>query len=79
VTYELRVKGDGYTLLAGDETILSGPLRNYSAFSGPIDPYETPNFIFLGDNSSNGSARVRITGLSVDVGAWEIALPLVAV
>jgi hypothetical protein len=40
--------------------VLSGGLRNYSAFSGPINPYILPNFVFLGDNTSSASATVEL-------------------
>ena len=78
VGYELRVQGDEYTLLADGAPLLRGPLRDYTPFSGPIDPYETPNLIFLGDNSSSASARVRLSAVRISAGAWSVALPLIA-
>jgi hypothetical protein len=77
VQYELRVRGEEYTLLADGEPLLSGPLRDYSSFSGPFGPvYRTPNLVFLGDNSGNGSGRVRVTSVSVATGGYALALPL---
>ncbi|HWQ12866.1 MAG TPA: hypothetical protein VNL77_08700 [Roseiflexaceae bacterium] len=78
-TYELRVLGEGYTLLAGGAPLLSGRLRDYTAFEpGPLqpDPYETPNLVFLGDNTSSAAARIHIAAVSLGVGGRALALPL---
>jgi hypothetical protein len=64
-TYKLTILSDTYTLTVGASTILTGRLRDYSNFSGPIDPYETPNFIFLGDNTTSAEARIRLSFVSV--------------
>ncbi len=58
--YELHISGDSYTLKADGAEILTGPLRDYTAFGGILDPYETPNLLFLGDNTSRGQAKVNI-------------------
>ena len=63
--YQVTVMGDAYTLAANGETVLTGPLREYSAFSGFPDPYETPNFLFLGDNTTRAQARVRLRFVSI--------------
>lgn len=63
--YQVTVAGDSYALTANGETILTGPLREYSAFTGFPDPYETPNFIFLGDNTTRAQTRVRLRFVSV--------------
>lgn len=77
-SYELRVKDDGYTLLADGAPLLRGPLRDYSSFGGPFGQvYRTPNLIFLGDNSSNGSSRVRLVEVRVATAGHALALPLV--
>ncbi|MEM8536177.1 MAG: hypothetical protein AAGF95_35455 [Chloroflexota bacterium] len=67
VTYELVVSEDTYTLSSGNITILTGPLRDYTAFEGPIDPYETPNFIFLGDDSTSASGQIKLASVEVMV------------
>jgi hypothetical protein len=54
-------------LTVGASTILTGRLRDYTNFSGPIDPYETPNFIFLGDNTTSAEGRTRISLIAVEV------------
>ena len=58
--YRLQVLGSGYRLFQGGTEVLSGGLRNYSGFSGPINPYILPNFVFLGDNTSSASANVEL-------------------
>lgn len=52
-TYELRLVGGTYTLLANGSPLLTGAVRDYTAFVGTIDPYETPNFLFFGDNTTS--------------------------
>jgi hypothetical protein len=79
-SYELRVHSESYTLLAGGAPLLSGRLRDYTAFEpGPLqpDPYETPNLLFLGDDTSSASARARIAIVSLGVGGRAVALPMV--
>ena len=71
--YQVTVMGDAYTLAANGETILTGPLREYSAFSGFPDPYETPNFLFLGDNTTSAQARIRLRFVSV-LGTESVAV-----
>jgi hypothetical protein len=63
--YNLIIYSDSYTLTVGSSTILSGRLRDYTNFSGPIDPYETPNFIFLGDNTTSAMGRTRLSFIAV--------------
>jgi hypothetical protein len=65
IDYRLTVSGDTYTLTAGTESILSGPVRDYSDFEGFPDPYETPNFLFMGDDTTSAQARVRLGFVSV--------------
>ncbi len=66
ITYRLAVAGDMYTLTANDSQILSGPLRDYTAFDGVIDPYETPNLLFFGDDSTSSRAKTDITYVALD-------------
>lgn len=63
--YQVSIAGDAYTLTANGEPILKGPLRDYTTFDGFPDPYETPNFIFLGDDTTSAQAQVRLSFLSV--------------
>ena len=68
-TYELRILDDSYTLLVGEEVILSGPLRDYSSFTGFPNPYITPNFIFMGDNTTSAGAVVDIAYMALETTA----------
>lgn len=63
--YQLNLIGETYTLTADGNTILTGPIRDYSAFDGFPDPYETPNFLFLGDNTTSAQARIRLQFVSI--------------
>ena len=63
--YQITILGDTYTLTANAQPILTGPLRDYSAFDGFPDPYSTPNFLFLGDDTTSAQARVRLSFVSV--------------
>jgi len=66
ITYRLAISGDMYTLLANDSQILTGPLRDYTAFINTIDPYETPNFLFLGDNTTKAQAKSDIAYVALE-------------
>jgi hypothetical protein len=63
--YQVTFTGDTYTLTANAQPLLTGPLRDYSAFAGFPDPYQTPNFLFLGDNTTSARARVRLRFVSI--------------
>lgn len=65
INYQMIVVNDTYTLTANTEPILTGPLRDYSKFEGFPDPYETPNFLFLGDDTTSAQARIRLRFVSV--------------
>jgi hypothetical protein len=69
VAYELDIQNDTYELRADGTAVLSGMLRDYTGFTDPLDPYETANFIFLGDNTSSARARVAINAVQVQVGS----------
>jgi hypothetical protein len=66
--YNLTIVGDTYTLSSiGGSTILSGRLRDYSAFKpqvlGPVtppNPYNLANFVFLGDNTPQAGAAFTL-------------------
>jgi hypothetical protein len=63
--YTLAVRGDDYALSSAGAPILSGKLRDYTAFSGFPDPYKTPNLIFLGDDTSSASAKISLAYVAV--------------
>ncbi|MCP4363005.1 MAG: hypothetical protein GY796_33790, partial [Chloroflexi bacterium] len=59
--YRLAFLNDSYTLYADDIPILTGLLRNYTNHIGPIDPYETPRFIFFGDNTTSAQVTIQFS------------------
>ena len=65
INYQIIVINDSYILTANGASILTGPLRDYSKFEGFPDPYQTPNFLFLGDDTTSAQARVRLSYVSV--------------
>src|SRR6266487_6086398 len=79
ISYTLAIHGDTYALAANGAPILNGNLRDYSAFVGPIDPYETPNFIFLGDDTSSAKAKIKLAAFAVTVTKCTRYLPLIIV
>lgn len=64
--YALSVLGSNYTLYADGSPILTGPLRDYSAFGAP---YNTANQIFLGDDTTSAGARFSIAHVNVNLAA----------
>lgn len=56
----LSVRADRYHLFVNRSVVLTGPLRDYTAFTGFPDVYETPNFLFLGDNTTSAAAEVEL-------------------
>jgi hypothetical protein len=75
--YRLTLGADTYTLTANSELLLTGPVRDYSAFNGFPDPYQTPNFLFLGDDTTSSQARVRLRFVSVT--GTEPVIPTIAI
>lgn len=59
----LSLRGERYTLFADGAPLLVGPVRDYTAFSGFPDVYETPNFLFLGDNTTSAAAEVVLSSV----------------
>ena len=67
ITYTLTITQDNYILQANSTTILTGPLRDYTNFSGTIDPYESPNLLFLGDNTSSAAAIIKLARIAITI------------
>ena len=65
--YTLVVQGDGYDLSANGHSVLTGRLRDYTTFEGPVNPYRTPNFIFLGDDSGSAQAKIQLAYVALSV------------
>ncbi len=86
-TYDLYIISDTYKLQANNESLLNGRLRDYSNFGGlppivpdPIrDPYEIPNLIFLGDDTSSASARFKLdyVALEISQNSHQVYLPAI--
>ena len=66
--YDLRIWRDAYQLVydGGVAPILAGRLRDYRNFMGSIDPYEIPNFLFFGDNTTRGESSSELAYIAVD-------------
>ena len=77
IPYRLTIKGERYDLAANDTTILSGSLRVYTAANLPINPYLTPNLIFLGDDTGSAQARIGLAAVSLIPPSYPVYLPLV--
>jgi hypothetical protein len=69
VDYELEMVEDLYLLSANGIPILSGPLRDYTAWEPPFpfipDPYEQPNLIALSDNTSSAQGEIWISYVAI--------------
>jgi Ca2+-binding RTX toxin-like protein len=65
IDYTLKVAGNQYKLFADGTEILAGELRDYSGFTGFPDPYETPNFIFLGDDTTSAQGWFNLSQVVV--------------
>ena len=68
--YTLVAQAGSYTLYAGGRQILTGAMRNYTAFDSsaaglPFDPYETRNLLFVGDDTSSAGALSQIARIEV--------------
>ncbi len=66
--YSLIIAGNTYTLSADGAPLLSGPVRDYTAFSGNFDVYETPDFLFFGDDTTSGSASMLLKSVHLTGG-----------
>lgn len=64
--FEISFLGNGYTVKANGSTILNGTRKDYTAFGGFPDPYETPNFLFFGDDTSSAGASYSLTNVTVN-------------
>ncbi|MCO5297013.1 MAG: PEP-CTERM sorting domain-containing protein [Fimbriimonadaceae bacterium] len=59
--YDLTMVGNAFELKANGTTIMNGTRKDYSAFTGFPDPYETPDFLFFGDNTTSASGRAGVS------------------
>ncbi|MEI6074504.1 MAG: hypothetical protein WCS94_02950 [Verrucomicrobiota bacterium] len=75
VEYALTLGATNYVLRANGTPVLTGPVRDYTSFSGPVNPYRTPNFIFFGDDTTSASASVNARLLALVRPPWLTAHP----
>jgi hypothetical protein len=70
-TYDVTIKDNAYSIFANGNQILTGSLRNYSAFGLP---YTLPNFIFLGDDTTSARGNFEFSRLAVvpEPHAWLV-------
>jgi Ca2+-binding RTX toxin-like protein len=71
LSYDLLMVGDKYYLSANSKVILQGTTKNYGAFNHvaaglPYDPYEQPNVLFLGDNTSSAGSSSDLASLAIN-------------
>jgi hypothetical protein len=86
--YDVVVLGDAYAMFADADfnaPILTGALRDYTGFAGlsvpflgTVDPYEKPNMIFFGDDTTSARADVSVGPISVTVVPEPSTLALLA-
>ena len=67
--YQLTIISNTYLLAANGTPLLSGNLRQYTDWEPPFmglpDPYEQPNQLFLGDDTSSAGAEVWLGDVSI--------------
>lgn len=81
--YTLSVLGNSYTLTANGMDILTGNLRAYNFNPAtsqpplPFNPYTSPNFLFLGDNTDQANVNFTLGQVAVTLGSSAAAIPTV--
>ncbi|MEO1404428.1 MAG: VCBS repeat-containing protein, partial [Cyanobacteria bacterium J06635_1] len=73
--YNLTFTNSNYELRTNNTLLLQGALRDYSfnptnsnpPFPSQVNPYETPNFMFFGDNTDQGLADFTLGKISVEI------------
>ncbi len=76
-TYTLRIQTNSYVLSQSGIPVLTGTLRSYAEFGGFPDPYETPNFLFFGDDTGSAGAIVKLGAVSINSGPCLTYAPTV--
>ncbi len=66
--FVLHIKGGQYQLFErlASGPILQGSLRQYTGYTPPAgfpNPYTTPNLVFMGDDTTSGTAKVTISNV----------------
>ena len=66
--YELSIVGNTYKLFADGSPILTGNTQNYTPYNTTglaYNPYQKPNYFFIGDDSASAGANVDIPYVAV--------------
>ncbi len=66
--YTLTIQGNSYQLFANGAQVLTGALRNYTAWSSPDgfpSPYSLPNFVFLGDTTTSAQGIFNVGQIAI--------------
>jgi hypothetical protein len=81
IDYGLSVLGDRYSLSANGTQVLAGSLRDYTLAAPPalpLNPYTTPNLIFVGDDTSAARARIKLRYAAVThAPPFRVYLPII--
>ncbi|MBZ0214154.1 MAG: PEP-CTERM sorting domain-containing protein [Nitrospirae bacterium] len=64
---DVTVIGGNYSVRFNDNLLYSAATKDYTPFVGAIDPYETPNFLFLGDDTTSASATFQFSYAEVEL------------
>ncbi|MEJ0089212.1 MAG: hypothetical protein WDM80_05620 [Limisphaerales bacterium] len=74
VDYALTFHATNYILSVNGTNILSGPIRDYTAFSGFPNPYTSTNFLFFGDDTTSAGGTVVLKNIVLIAAPQLIAL-----
>jgi hypothetical protein len=68
INYELAVHGSSYELTADSNVILTGALHDHfdHNINWPVSPYQIPNFLFLGDDTTSASAEILLRSVKME-------------
>lgn len=67
-TLRLSVAGDAYRVSLDGAEVLGGVVRDYTPFVGAIDPYETSNFLFIGDDTTSARGAYQLRKVELILG-----------
>lgn len=60
--FDLEIRGGQYRLSADAQRVVEGPLRRYAGFGAP---YDIPEFLFFGDDTTSAAARIELARVVV--------------
>lgn len=65
--YDVRFDATDYFVSVNGTEVLSGAKKDYTSFVGPLDPYETPDFLFFGDDTTSARGTFDISYAELEV------------